>query len=30
MEFPNGSGQRVDMVYPVDNEYWTKLKELAG
>jgi hypothetical protein len=26
MEFPNGSGQRVDMIYPVDFSYWTKLK----
>jgi hypothetical protein len=26
MTFPNGSGKRVDMMYPVDNAYWTKLK----
>lgn len=26
MQFPNGSGQRVNMMYPVDNSYWTKLK----
>lgn len=26
MAFPNGSGKRVDMMYPVDNAYWTKLK----
>lgn len=26
MKFPNGSGQRVNMMYPVDNSYWTKLK----
>ena len=26
MEFPNASGQRVNMMYPVDNTYWTKLK----
>jgi hypothetical protein len=26
MEFPNGSGQRVNMMYPVDNTFWTKLK----
>jgi len=26
MQFPNGSGQRVNMMYPVDNTYWTKLK----
>jgi hypothetical protein len=29
MEFPNGSGQHVNMMYPVDNTYWTKLKELV-
>jgi hypothetical protein len=29
MEFPNGSGQRVDMMYPTDNTYWTKLKEFV-
>lgn len=26
MQFPNASGKRVDMMYPVDNSYWTKLK----
>ncbi len=26
MEFPNASGQRVDMMYPVDSTFWTKLK----
>jgi hypothetical protein len=26
MIFPNGSGKRVNMMYPVDNSYWTKLK----
>ena len=26
MEFPDASGQRVDMMYPVDSTYWTKLK----
>jgi hypothetical protein len=26
MQFPNGSGKRVNMMYPVDNSYWTKLK----
>lgn len=26
MKFPNGSGKRVNMMYPVDNSYWTKLK----
>ncbi len=26
MEFPNGSGKRVNMMYPVDSSYWDKLK----
>lgn len=26
MQFPNGSGKRVDMMYPVDNTFWSKLK----
>jgi hypothetical protein len=26
MQFPNASGKRVNMMYPVDNTYWTKLK----
>jgi len=26
MQFPNASGKRVNMVYPVDNTFWTKLK----
>ncbi|WP_202332959.1 DUF1254 domain-containing protein [Mesorhizobium sp. L-8-3] len=26
MEFPNGSGKRIQMMYPVDNEFWAKLK----
>jgi hypothetical protein len=26
MEFPNGSGKRIDMMYPVDFAYWEKLK----
>jgi len=26
MEFPNASGKRIDMMYPVDFEYWEKLK----
>lgn len=26
MQFPDGSGKRVNMMYPVDNTYWTKLK----
>jgi hypothetical protein len=29
MTFPNGSGKRVNMMYPVDNAYWTKLKALV-
>lgn len=27
MVFPNGSGQRVNMMYPTDFTYWTKLKD---
>src|SRR5262245_19633831 len=26
MVFPNGSGRRVNMMYPTDSAYWTKLK----
>ncbi|GGC68269.1 DUF1254 domain-containing protein [Chelatococcus reniformis] len=26
MQFPNGSGKRIQMMYPVDNAFWTKLK----
>ncbi|CEO58473.1 hypothetical protein PMG11_03197 [Penicillium brasilianum] len=26
MEFPNGSGKQVNMMYPTDSSYWTKLK----
>jgi hypothetical protein len=26
MQFPNASGKHVDMMYPVDYTYWTKLK----
>jgi hypothetical protein len=29
MEFPNASGQRVSMMYPVDDTYWSKLKEFV-
>jgi hypothetical protein len=29
MQFPNGSGQDIDMMYPVDMSYWTKLKEFV-
>jgi hypothetical protein len=27
MQFPNASGIRLDMMYPTDFAYWTKLKE---
>ncbi|MFY0728880.1 DUF1254 domain-containing protein [Pseudomonas sp. NFX15] len=26
MEFPDASGKALNMMYPTDNEYWTKLK----
>lgn len=26
MAFPDGSGKRINMMYPVDNAFWTKLK----
>jgi hypothetical protein len=29
MEFPDASGKRVNMMYPTDNSYWTKLKEFV-
>ena len=29
MKFPNASGKRVNMMYPTDFTYWTKLKELV-
>jgi hypothetical protein len=29
MVFPNGSGKRVNMMYPVDNTYWIKLKDFV-
>lgn len=29
MEFPDGSGRDIDMMYPVDASYWTKLKEFV-
>jgi hypothetical protein len=28
-QFPNASGKRVNMMYPTDNAYWTKLKEFV-
>jgi hypothetical protein len=27
MDFPNGSGKRVEMMYPTDYTYWEKLKK---
>ncbi|MAZ89587.1 MAG: hypothetical protein CL693_18290 [Cellvibrionaceae bacterium] len=29
MEFPNGSGKRINMQYPVDSSYWVKLKQFV-
>jgi hypothetical protein len=29
MVFPDGSGKRVNMMYPVDNTYWSKLKDFV-
>ena len=29
MQFPNASGTRVNMMYPIDNTYWTTLKEFV-
>lgn len=29
MEFPNASGRRIDMMYPTDLAYWTKLKDFV-
>lgn len=29
MEFPDGSGKHVNMMYPTDFAYWTKLKEFV-
>jgi hypothetical protein len=26
MEFPNACGRRINMMYPIDFEFWTKLK----
>jgi hypothetical protein len=26
MQFPDGSGKNINMMYPVDNSFWTKLK----
>ncbi len=29
MQFPDGSGKRIDMMYPVDKTYWAKLKQFV-
>jgi hypothetical protein len=29
MQFPNGSEKKVNMMYPVDFSFWTKLKEFV-
>lgn len=29
MQFPDASGKRVDMMYPVDKTFWTKLKQFV-
>jgi hypothetical protein len=29
MQFPNASGQRINMMYPTDASFWTKLKEFV-
>jgi len=29
MQFPNGSGKDINMMYPVDNTYWSKLKKFV-
>jgi hypothetical protein len=29
MQFPDGSGKPINMMYPVDNSYWTKLKDFV-
>ncbi len=29
MQFPNASGKRINMMYPIDSSYWTKLKEFV-
>jgi hypothetical protein len=29
MVFPDGSGKPINMMYPTDNSYWTKLKAFA-
>ncbi|HMN43348.1 MAG TPA: DUF1254 domain-containing protein [Povalibacter sp.] len=29
MQFPNASGRRINMMYPVDSSFWSKLKEFV-
>jgi hypothetical protein len=29
MQFPNASGKRINMMYPTDASFWTKLKEFV-
>jgi hypothetical protein len=29
MQFPNASGRRINMMYPVDKAFWTKLKDFV-
>src|SRR5262245_21425923 len=29
MKFPDASGRRVDMMYPTDRQFWSKLKEVV-
>jgi len=29
MKFPDGSGKRINMMYPTDNQYWHKLKKFV-
>jgi hypothetical protein len=29
MQFPNGSGKRINMQYPIDYAFWTKLKKFV-
>lgn len=29
MQFPNGSGKHIEMMYPTDNAYWAKLRDFV-
>src|SRR5262245_38194033 len=29
MQFPDASGKRINMMYPTDSSYWTKLKDFV-